>query len=461
MLIAHSPFRLLRGLVVLLAAAGMAAGPTVAQAQRGIPIVRDAEIEALVADYAKPILQAAGLSRSGIEIVLVNNHSFNAFVAGRRIFIHTGALLAAETPNEIIGVIAHEAGHIAGGHQHRLREQIARAKTMAVVAALAGIGAGIAGAASDSGALAGAGAGLATGGAEFARRSLLGYQRTEEITADRSAIDYLEATGQSGRGMLKTFERMAGDMALAGVNVNPYQLSHPMPRDRIANLQSLVEKSRYRDRRDPPALQLRHDLMRAKLAAYTAGANAAPRLFRNDPQGLAMLYAGAISSFLHGSLRDALDKTDRLIAAQPRNPYFHELQGEILIKANRPREAANAYARALNLASSSSGLLQVGYGQALLATGEPDLVRKAAEQLKAGLSREPEYVNGYRFLAQAYGQLGNVGAAELATAEGYFHAGNHREAKIFAARAQMKLKRGSPEWLRAQDIIDYRAPGAK
>ncbi|MCT8999567.1 M48 family metalloprotease [Chelativorans intermedius] len=439
----------------------MAAGPTVAQAQRGIPIVRDAEIEALVADYAKPILQAAGLSRSGIEIVLVNNHSFNAFVAGRRIFIHTGALLAAETPNEIIGVIAHEAGHIAGGHQHRLREQIARAKTMAVVAALAGIGAGIAGAASDSGALAGAGAGLATGGAEFARRSLLGYQRTEEITADRSAIDYLEATGQSGRGMLKTFERMAGDMALAGVNVDPYQLSHPMPRDRIANLQSLVEKSRYRDRRDPPALQLRHDLMRAKLAAYTAGANAAPRLFRNDPQGLAMLYAGAISSFLHGSLRDALDKTDRLIAAQPRNPYFHELQGEILIKANRPREAANAYARALNLASSSSGLLQVGYGQALLATGEPDLVRKAAEQLKAGLSREPEYVNGYRFLAQAYGQLGNVGAAELATAEGYFHAGNHREAKIFAARAQMKLKRGSPEWLRAQDIIDYRAPGAK
>lgn len=461
MLIAHSPFRLLRGLVVLLTAAGMAAGPTVAQAQRGIPIVRDAEIEALVADYAKPILQAAGLSRSGIEIVLVNNHSFNAFVAGRRIFIHTGALLAAETPNEIIGVIAHEAGHIAGGHQHRLREQIARAKTMAVVAALAGIGAGIAGAASDSGALAGAGAGLATGGAEFARRSLLGYQRTEEITADRSAIDYLEATGQSGRGMLKTFERMAGDMALAGVNVDPYQLSHPMPRDRIANLQSLVEKSRYRDRRDPPALQLRHDLMRAKLAAYTAGANAAPRLFRNDPQGLAMLYAGAISSFLHGSLRDALDKTDRLIAAQPRNPYFHELQGEILIKANRPREAANAYARALNLASSSSGLLQVGYGQALLATGEPDLVRKAAEQLKAGLSREPEYVNGYRFLAQAYGQLGNVGAAELATAEGYFHAGNHREAKIFAARAQMKLKRGSPEWLRAQDIIDYRAPGAK
>ncbi|WP_163272652.1 M48 family metalloprotease [Chelativorans alearense] len=453
--------RFFRVVTASLAIAGFLAATSAAYAQRNVPIVRDAEIEALVAEYAAPILQAAGLSGSGIEIVLVNDHNFNAFVAGRRIFIHTGALLAAETPNEIIGVIAHEAGHIAGGHQHRLREQIARAQTMAVVAALLGVGAGVAGAASDAGGLAQAGTGLALGGAEAARRSLMGYQRTEEATADRSALDYLEATGQSGRGMLKTFERMAGNLALSGVNVDPYQISHPMPRDRIANLQTLVEQSRYRDRADPPAVTLRHNLMRAKIAAYTAGPNAAPRLFRNDPRGLPMLYAEATSSFLNGNPRDALTKIDRLIAAQPGNSYFHELRGEILIKANQPREAANAYARAINLSPSPSGLLQVGYGQALLATGEPDLMRQAATQLKAGLSREPEYVNGYRFLAQAYGQTGDIGAAELASAEGNFHAGNYREAKIFAARAQMKLQRGSPDWLRAQDIIDYRATGER
>lgn len=429
-----------------------------AHAQGNVRVVRDAEIEALVGEYARPILRAAGLDRSGIEIILVNDHTFNAFVAGRRIFIHTGALLMAETPNEIIGVIAHEAGHIAGGHQHRLREQIARAKTMAVVAALLGAGAGIAGASADIGGLSQAGAGLAVGGAEAARRGLMGYQRTEEITADRSALDYLAATGQSGRGMLKTFERLAGDMALAGVNIDPYQLSHPMPRDRIANLQTLVEQSPHANRADPPGLVLRHNLMRAKLAAYTAGRNAAPRLFRDDPRGLPMLYADAISSYLHGSPRDAIAKFDRLIQAQPNNPYFHEMRGEALIKAGQAHEAAQAYAKALSLSASPSGLLQVGYGQALLATGDPQLAAKAATQIKAGLSREPEFVNGYRFLAQAYGRTGNIGAAELATAEGNFHAGNYREAKNFAARAQMKLQRGSPEWLRAQDIIDFRPP---
>src|SRR5690606_23807884 len=271
----------------------------------------------------------------------------------------------------------------------RLREQIARAQTMAVVAALLGVGAAAAGAAADIGGLGGAGAGLAAGGAEAARRSLLGYQRTEEITADRSAIEYLERTGQSGRGMLETFERMAGSLALAGVNTDPYQLSHPMPRDRIANLKVLVEQSPHYSRRDPPALQLRHDLMRAKVAAYTAGRNAVGRLFRNDPNGLPALYGQAILSYLHGNPREALNRIDRLIAAQPSNPYFHELRGEALIKANRPREAAEAYAKAISLLPSSSGLLRVGYGQALLATGQPDLVRKAAAELKNGLAREP------------------------------------------------------------------------
>ena len=455
------PFaRFCRVLAALLAVAYtfVAAAPAQAQ-QRNVPVVRDAEIEALVAEYAGPILEAAGLSRSGVEIVLVNDHRFNAFVAGRRIFIHTGALLTAETPNEVIGVIAHEVGHLAGGHQHRLREQIARAQTMAVVAALLGIGAGVAAAASDQGGLAQAGMGLAMGGSEIARRGLLGYQRTEEITADRSAIEYLERTGQSGRGMLVTFERMAGDLALAGVNVDPYQISHPMPRERIANLQALVQQSRFYDRKDPPALQLRHDLARAKIAAYTAGPNAIARVFRNNPGGLPALYGEAITSYLHGNPRDALAKADQLIANQPQNPYFHELRGEILIAANRPREAAEAYAKAIKLAPSKSGLLQVGYGQALLATGKPDLIRRAASELKDGLAREPEYVNGYRFLAQAYGQIGDIGAAELATAEGHYHSGSYREAKIFAARAQTKLKRGSPEWVRAQDIIEFRPPG--
>lgn len=445
-----APFNRLVTSVVLIFAL---LGATASHAQR-VSVVRDAEIEALVADYTRPLLQAAGLSRSGIEIILVNDNNFNAFVAGRRIFVHAGALLQSEAPNEIIGVLAHEIGHLAGGHQHRLREQLARAQTMAVVAALVGIGASVAGAASNADEFAQAGTGLAMGGAEMARRSLLSYQRTEETTADRSAIEYLNKTQQSGRGMLKTFERMGRDLALAGVNVDPYQVSHPMPRDRTANLQELVRTSPYYERNDPPELQLRHDLMRAKLAAYTAGPAAARRIFK-DPAGLPMQYADAISTYLQGSPRDALAKIDRLIANQPRNPYFHEIRGEILIKANRPGDAANAFGQAVRLAPPS-GLLQVGYGQALLATGEPEQIRRAVSELSAGLTREPENVNGYRFLAQAYGRLGNIGAAELASAEERYYSGNYQEAKAFAARAQTKLQQGSPDWLRAQDIINFK-----
>ena len=196
-----------RAFTALTLSAGLALGSTGAAHAQSVPIVRDAEIEALVRDYARPILKAAGLANSNINIVLVNDPAFNAFVAGRRMFINTGALMTAETPNEIIGVIAHEAGHIAGGHQERLRDQLARAQTMAIVAALLGAGAMVAGAATDTSGLGAAGAGIVAGGSEMARRGLLGYQRSEETTADRSAITYLNATGQSAQGMLKTFQR--------------------------------------------------------------------------------------------------------------------------------------------------------------------------------------------------------------------------------------------------------------
>lgn len=450
---------MMRTLVLMLVSAQFLMAPLgAAHAQRSVPVVRDAEIEALVTEYARPILKAAGLSRSGIQIILVNDPGFNAFVAGRRIFVNTGALMASETPNEIIGVLAHEAGHIAGGHQERLRQQLERAQTMAVVAALLGIGAGIAGAASNVDGMAQAGAGLAIGGSEVARRGLLGYQRGEEMTADRSALTYLKATGQSAKGMLTTFERFASSMALAGVNVDPYQISHPMPRERIANLETLARQSPYFDRKDPAELQLRHDLMRAKIAAYTDGPSGAARLFRNDPRGLPALYGDAISTLLYGNPRSAVEKADRLIAAMPGNAYFYELRGDALIKANRAVEAADSYAKAIRLDKSRSGLLQVGYGQALLATGKPDLVKKAAAEMQAGLSREPEFANGYRYLAQAYGQIGDIASAELATAEGHYQSGQYQEAKVFAARAQMKFKRGSPGWLRAQDIIDLKMP---
>ena len=446
---------------VLLAAILAVSGTLATYAQGSVPIVRDAEIEALVRDYARPILKAAGLTKSGIDIILVNNSSFNAFVAGRRMFINTGALLQAETPNEIIGVIAHEAGHIAGGHQERLREQLARAQTMVILATLLGVGAMAAGAATDTGGLGQAGAGITALGGEMARRGLLGYQRTEEVTADRSAMTYLEATGQSAKGMLKTFQRFQSALSLSGARVDPYQVSHPMPRDRVANLETLAHASPYFDRADPEALQLRHDMMRAKIAVYTQGQAAVSRLFRKNPRGLAAQYGNAQATLLFGNPRSALKKADALLKLQPNNPYFHELRGDALLRANKPEEAASAYARAVSLDPAKSGILPIAYGQALIATGKPEALKKAVVEIREGLARDKENVSGYRYLAQAYGQLGDVADAELAIAEGHYYSGAYQDAKIFAARAQTKFKRGSPGWVRAQDIINFKTAKKK
>lgn len=449
-----------RAVTALALSAGLALGSTGAAHAQNVPIVRDAEIEALVRDYARPILKAAGLANSNINIVLVNDPAFNAFVAGRRMFINTGALMTAETPNEIIGVIAHEAGHIAGGHQERLRDQLARAQTMAIVAALLGAGAMVAGAATDTSGLGAAGAGVVAGGSEMARRSLLGYQRSEETTADRSAMTYLNATGQSAQGMLKTFQRFQTALSLSGARVDPYQVSHPMPRERIANLETLARESPFFDKKDSEALQQRHDMMRVKIAAYTQGQAAASRLLRST-DGLASRYGDAQSTYLFGDLRSALTKTDALIKSQPKNAYFHELRGDILMKSNKPAAAAEAYAAAVRLDTAKSGILPIALGQTYLAVGTPDALKKAVVEIRKGLDRDRENASGYRYLAQAYGMLGDVADADLATADGHYYSGAYQDAKIFAMRAQMKLQRGSPGWVRAQDIINYKAPSKK
>ncbi|WP_439272857.1 M48 family metalloprotease [Pseudochrobactrum sp. HB0163] len=427
---------------------------TASAQSRSVPVVRDAEIEALVSDYTTPILSAAGLGKKRIGTIIVNSPSFNAFVDGRRIFINTGALLQSETPNEIIGVIAHETGHLAGGHQDRLREQLKQAKTMAVIGTLLGLGAGIAGAATRNSAIAGAGGGIAAGGGEVAMRSLLSYQRTEEAAADRSAINYLNKTKQSAKGMLTTFERFATALSISGTQVDAYRISHPLPRERIANLSTLAHQSPYFDKKDPESLQIRHDLMRAKIAAYSGGLGSLQRIFRNNPRGLGARYGDAIYTYLNGNARNAIPKIDALIKEQPKNPYFHEMKGEILIKANNPAGAAAAFKQAAALDPRKSSLIRMSYGRALMLTGNKANMETAIRELKAGIARDPEFSEGYGYLAQAYGQSGQIGLADLATADQHYYAGRINEAKIFATRAQTRLKSGSPDWLRAQDIIN-------
>ena len=421
-----------------------------------LPVVRDAEIEALIADYTKPLLKVAGLSRAGIQVVLVNSPDFNAFVAGRRIVVNTGAITQTATPNELIGVLAHEIGHLAGGHQQRLREQLERAKTMALVAGLFGAGVAVAGAASGSPGATRAGAGLAVGGGGVALRGLLSYQRGEEATADRSALIYLQKTGQSGKGLIETFRTLDRNSLFARGGAS-YLSSHPAPLERISSLTSAAKESASYNRSDPPQLQERHDMARAKIAAYGGGAGDVRRMFARNSRSRAALYGDAIATYLAGSTNSALSKMDTLIAGQPNNPWFHEMRGQILMDAGRSQESANALAKAQKLDRGNSGILKAEVGQALVTGGDSSQMQKAVALIEAGLQSEPQNFTAYRFLAMGYGKLGDVGRAQLATAEGYWQSGSYNQAKIFATRARQSLKPGTPAARRAQDIVSTRA----
>lgn len=424
-----------------------------ASAQNKVAVVRDAEIETLLKDYATPVLKAAGLKASRVQIVLVNDPSFNAFVDGQRIFVNTGALTAASVPNEIIGVIAHEAGHIEGGHQQRLREQIATARTLAIVGGLLGAGAIVAGSIGGSSGSSQAGSALITAAPGLAQRNLLSYRRSEEMNADQAAARYLNATKQSMQGMLTTFERFSQSLSLSGVQVDQYQVSHPLPRERIALLEELARKSKYFDVKDPKQLNERHQLMRAKIAAYSGGAAAVVRLFSKDRGSLAARYGDAIATDLAGNSAASLQKLDALIKEQPKNPYFHEFRGEVLIKLRKSDEAIAAFTKAAKLDAARSPLIRARLGFALVASGKPGNMGRAIEELRASVQGDPDNYGAYRSLSQAYGQTGDIGNAELIMAEGNFRAGNPREAKVFAARALQKLPKGSPGARRANDIL--------
>lgn len=460
MIFSFTPSRLVRSLTV--AVTGLAVLTTslptpllAAGSGRGLNVVRDAEIENLVAAYSRPIFKVAGINPKRVRIVLVNNPNLNAFVDGKRMFINTGTIMQADTPNEVIGVIAHEAAHLAGGHLHRLRDQARGAQTMAVIASIIAAGAAAAGALSGARGLPGVGAGIGAGGVEASRRTLLSYQRSEEMTADRAALDYLRRTGQSPRGMLTTFERMSRGMGLAGIrSADPYQMSHPLPSDRLQTLRTLASQSPHFNKTDDPGLQERHELARAKIAAYTG--RSAGRVTSQLRSALARDYAGAMTELLHGNPRRALKEADALVQKRPRYAYFHELRGDALMRLNRSSDAAAAYGLARKLDGSNSAVLAGLEGQALVASGQSQAAKNAITILEAALRSDPEMPIGWRFLAQAHGLNGNIAAAELASANELFYSGRIKDAKIFAARAQTKAPRGSPLWLKAQDIIQYK-----
>jgi predicted Zn-dependent protease len=444
------------------AAAALALANLPARAQTGssagIPMIRDAEIEQLLREYSQPILRVAGLSQQNVQIVIINDKSFNAFVMdGHRIFVNSGALMQATTPNELIGVFAHETGHIVGGHLSKMRQELANATTAAIVAMLVGAGAMVAAAKSsnygNSLDLGNAGAAIFSAPQSYLAHTILAYQRAQEDQADRSGVRFLTMTGQSAKGMYDTFKRFADEMMFTAAYIDPYVQNHPMPAERMAALAELV-KTPYWDKKDPPELQFRHDMMRAKLYGFTERAETVLRRYPTSNTGLPARYARAIVTYRFGDMRSALTQIQSLIQAMPNNPYFYELEGQALLENGHAAEAIPPLRRAVELAPNPA-LLQILLGQALIATKDPKLASEAVPLLKAALSKEPESGDAYEQLAMAYGHNGKLAEADLASAQAAFARGDNKTARELAARAKTRFPIGSPGWVRADDIVAF------
>src|SRR5690349_22968286 len=462
-MLAIAPHRRTARVIAIATAVAIAVMPMAASAQ-GIPLIRDAEAEQLLRDYTRPILRAAGLEKQNIQMVIINEVSFNAFVAdGRRIFVNTGAIMQSETPNQIIGVLAHETGHLAGGHLAKIREQLANAQTQMIIAMLLGAGALVAGAKSG-----GATSGLTQAGAaaiqapqEMIRRNLLSYQRQQEENADRAGVKYLTANGQSARGMYETFKRFTSDSMFAARGADPYLQSHPMPFDRVQALEGLARSSPYWDKKDDPALQLRHDMVRAKISAFMERQDTVYRRYPMSNNSLPARYAHAIATYRHGDLRSALAQIDGLIQQQPNNPYFHEVRGQALLEGGKPQEAIAPLKKAVAL-SNNSALIEMLLGQALVATGNNAYTDEAIAILRAAVARETEAPLGYMQLAMAYGRKGDYAQADLASAQAAFLRGDNKTARDLASRAKTRFAIGTPGWVKADDIVSAKPlPGQK
>jgi predicted Zn-dependent protease len=432
-------FRSLSGLI---AAAALVVAATPAAAQSTI---RDTEIEGIIREWSDPVFVAMGLDPAEVEVLLVADNDLNAFATrGRIMGINTGLILRTETPGQLLGVIAHEAGHIK--NRHTLRDGASAAGMQPFLMSMA------------LGALAvlagepGAGAALLGSGQYFGTLGALRYLQGQEGEADITAARGLEAAGESGRGLVEFFENFRSQEVFSDARRFPYFRSHPLSGQRIEALRRPVEAMSNYNRVDSPERLAQHALIRAKIQAFMNPPTQTLRTYLDTDTSFPARYARAIAWYRDGQTQRALDATDALIAEDEDNPYLWELKGQILFEEGRPAEAIAAHRRSVELLPEAP-LLRVNLAHALIETNDPAQLDDAIDNLKLAAAREPDNTLAWRLLSQAYSSQGKEGEARLASAEFYFAAGGQQQATQFALRARELLPRGSIEWRRAMDIV--------
>jgi predicted Zn-dependent protease len=430
-------------------AAGAAAFLTVSNASAQ-SLIRDAEIEDTLRVYTTPLLTAAGLSPEDIDLYIINDDSINAFVSsGQNIYVHTGLMLAADNPNELLGVLAHETGHIAGGHLARSREAIGQSMGVSLISIGLGVLA-IAAGAPD------AGAALIAGSQGFAMGNYVRHTQVQESAADQAAMQYLEQTGQSGQGLVDFFNENMRPYEFMMRRAPPYLITHPYSSDRVEALRVVVERQPHHDATDTPENLRRFQFLQAKLIGFLrTEAQTLSRYPLSDTSQPAR-YGRAVAYYRASQLELARGELNALIAADPNNPYFQELMGQILFENGRAEESIQYHQRSNDLAPNQP-LLQINLARALTAARGRAGADAAVPLLQAALNQEPQNGFAWRELAQARNLQGDEPGAELASAEQNFSIGNFPAALNFAERARRGLPRNTPSYQRAVDIVTFSA----
>lgn len=431
----------------MLAAATALAPAAPALAQGGIPLIRDAEIEHIIRSYSQPIFQAAGLNPNAISVYLINDNRLNAFVAGgQNIFINTGLLMSAKDPGGVIGVIAHETGHIAGGHLARLNAALNNASAQRIVDLLLGVAAGVATGNP------GVGAAVVLGSSSGTLRSLLSFNRAQESSADQSALTYLDRLNWSAAGLADFLEILEDQELIGAQYQDPYLRSHPITRERVQHAHEHVANSPYSASRFPDRFYTDFARMRAKLIGFTTSLSATLQAYPESDISLPARYARAIAHARRGDMNSAMPLIESLLAEAPNDPYFLELKGQMLFENGRGAEAVGPLRQAVALAPDAAPI-RLLFAQVALELNDPSVLPEVVDNLRAALRLEPSEPSLWRFLGIAYGRQGDLGNAALSQAEAYFHAGNFDDARQQAQRASQNLPENSPGWLRAEDIL--------
>ena len=408
-------------------------------------LIRDTEVEGIVREWVDPVFTAMGLNPSDIQVLLVNDNDLNAFATrGRIMGVNTGLILRTKTPNELLGVMAHEAGHIKNRHTQRDGAQNAGKQPMFMTMALGALA--IAAGAPD------AGVALLGSSQYFGALGALHYMQSQEGEADLTGARGLEAAGESGAGLVSFFDNFRSQEVFSDARRYPYFRSHPLSSQRIETLRRYVQEQSHYDHRDSPERLAQHALILAKIHAFMDPPNATLRDYPSSDVSLPGRYARAIAWYRDGQTDKALTAVDALIAGDVTNPYFQELKGQILFEEGRPAEAVAAHREAVRL-KPDAPLLRVNLAHALIETNDKANLDEAIDQLRRAVVAEKDNTMAWRLLAQAYASQGKEGEARLASAEYYFAGGDENQATQFALRARSMLDPGSMEWRRAVDIV--------